>query len=127
MWCTSRVASWEAPDPRVRCAVGAIAATAGTIQSGELAAECHVSPRHLQRLFRNATGLTIKEYARIRRYRTALAPKLERDSGSWSELAAAYGFSDHAHLTREFRALTGASPTGVAERIARISHVNVKP
>lgn len=126
-WCTSRIASWVAPDPRVRRAVGAIAATAGTIQSAELAAECHVSPRHLQRLFRDATGLTIKEYARIRRYRTALAPKLESDGGSWSELAATYGFSDHAHLTREFRSLTGASPTGILERIAKIRHVNVKP
>lgn len=126
-WCAANASEWEAPDPRVRRAVGALAATAGTIPLADLAAESGVSARHLQRLFRGAAGLTIKEYARIRRYRTALTPRLERTAESWSQVAARFGYSDHAHLTRELRTLTGAPPSRAAERIAEISHVNVKP
>jgi AraC-like DNA-binding protein len=126
-WWAARVGAWDAPDPRVRRAVGALAATAGTIQLADLAAESGVSARHLQRLFRDATGLTIKEYARIRRYRTALAPRLGSSAESWSQVAARFGYSDHAHLTRELRTLTGAPPSRAAERIAEIRHVNVKP
>ena len=126
-WCTARVDSWHVPDSRVRRAVEAITATAGTIQLAELATTCDLSPRQLQRLFRDATGLTIKEYARIRRYRTALAPTLESEAQSWARLAATFGFSDHAHLSREFRTLTGTSPTGILERVAEIRHVNVRP
>ena len=126
-WCTARVDRWDPPDPRVRRAVNAITSSAGTIQLAELAIQCDVGPRQLQRLFRNATGLTIKEYARIRRYRTALAPTLENEGQSWARLAATFGFSDHAHLSREFRALTGTSPTEILERVAEIRHVNVRP
>ena len=85
------------------------------------------SLRHLQRLFRQTTGLTLKEYARIRRFRAALGPRIEDTGTSWSETAAAHGYADHAHLTREFRALSGASPSRLAARIAEIRHENVKP
>lgn len=126
-WCSARAHEWPAPEPRVRRAIGALAATAGNISVAALADECGASPRHLQRLFREATGLTIKEYARIRRYRTALASILPGATESWSQVAARFGFSDHAHLTREFRSLTGASPSRLAERVAEIRHVGVKP
>jgi len=126
-WCFTRVEAWPTPEPRVRRAVNTLAATAGAVSLGALAVEAGASARHLQRLFREATGLSIKEYARIRRYRTALTPRLGRPAESWSQVAAKFGFSDHAHLTRELRALTGDSPSLAAERIAQIRHVNVKP
>jgi len=34
-------------------------------------------------------------------------------------LAAELGFADHAHLTRELRALTGASPRELVARLRR--------
>jgi AraC-like DNA-binding protein len=52
---------------------------------------------------------------------------LENEGQSWARLAATFGFSDHAHLSREFRALTGTSPSGILERVSEIRHVNVRP
>jgi AraC-like DNA-binding protein len=126
-WCIARVSEWPAPDARVRRAIGLIAATSGLMPMEELADAAGASLRHLQRLFRDATGLTLKEYARIRRFRSALGPRIEHADTSWSETAATHGYADHAHLTREFRALSGASPTRLAARIAEIRHENVKP
>jgi AraC-like DNA-binding protein len=126
-WCLARVGEWPMPEPRVRRAIGMIAATSGLIAMDELAEAAGASLRNLQRLFREATGLTLKEYARIRRFRAALAPRLANPEASWSETAAAHGYADHAHLTREFRALSGASPSRLAARIAEIRHENVKP
>jgi AraC-like DNA-binding protein len=46
---------------------------------------------------------------------------------SWSEVAADLGFSDQAHLIREFGALAGSTPVEVAARIKQIGHGKVRP
>jgi len=115
------------PEPRVRRAVRAIAAARGEISLAAAAEAAHASPRQLQRLFPAATGLTVSEYARIRRLREALAMRLEGRHAHWSRIAAEGGFTDHAHLTREFLALTGAPPTAVARQLRRIDHRDVTP
>jgi AraC-like DNA-binding protein len=51
---------------------------------------------------------------------------MQNDHG-WSAIAAQSGFADHAHLTREFRALVGLAPTHVASRLDAIEHRNVRP
>jgi AraC-like DNA-binding protein len=67
------------------------------------------SPRHFIALFRTAVGLNPKLYQRIRRFGSAV----QRMAGGrgLSEVAAATGYSDQAHLTREFRELAGVVPT----------------
>ena len=62
----------------------------------------------------------------VRRLRAALAHRLE-DPANWSRIAAEVGFVDHAHLTREFVALTGMPPSQAAKHLARTSHSNVLP
>ncbi len=57
------------PDQAVRDAIRAIAATEGNQQVATIASLVGVSPRHLQRCFKDAVGLTPKEYAMLRRAR----------------------------------------------------------
>ena len=55
----------------------------------------------------------------------ALRAALERLAGGESDLArlaADAGFADHAHLTREMRALLGATPSALQREIARPLH-----
>jgi AraC-like DNA-binding protein len=60
----------------------------------------------------------------IRRYRLLDAAEAVRDGAavSWAELAAGLGYSDQAHLTRDFRAATGQAPAAYAraQRPARM-------
>ncbi|RQO49978.1 AraC family transcriptional regulator [Variovorax sp. KBW07] len=67
------------------------------------------SHRRFIALFRGAIGLGPKEYARVMRFDRALA--LAGDPGqSWADIAVDAGYSDQAHLSREFSALAGMSP-----------------
>ena len=69
------------------------------------------SPRHFIALFRSAIGLNPKHYYRIRRFNSAVRSIAAADGQGLSDIAAAAGYSDQAHLTREFREFAGVAPT----------------
>ena len=56
-------------------------------------------------------GISPKAYAQIQRFVWTLARLRESNSVDWSRLAAAAGYSDQAHLVRDFRRVASASPT----------------
>lgn len=113
-------------DALVRAAVDLIIADDGTRPMSSVATRLGITPRQLQRRFRAATGLTPKEYASIRRGRAALKRIALPHPGSapagLSQLAAASGYADQAHLTREMGRLTTFSPAVLAERLDDITH-----
>jgi AraC-like DNA-binding protein len=76
-----------------------------------LAKSCGMSLRALQRLFRDYVGASPKWV--IRRYRLQeVAARLDNGQPcSLADLAAELGYADHAHLTRDFKAATGRSPS----------------
>lgn len=114
------------PDPVVRQAILAIdAAPDETI--GKISEQLGLSERQLRRRFGEATGLSPKEYARIRRLRQTLGRVLESDPQSWSTIAARSGFSDQPHLINEIVRMTAYTPRQLEERLRLIEHVGVKP
>lgn len=80
----------------------------------DLAALTGTGPRTLQRLFAEYAGVSPGWV--IRRYRLLEAAEAARDGRGvpWAELAAALGYADQAHLTRDFRAATGQTPAAYA-------------
>lgn len=126
-WTARLIPDAPSPDPRIRCAVRDIVARRGEGSMEIVAKSAALSLRQLQRLFPLTTGLTLREYARVRRLREALALRLTTPSPSWSAIAAETGFVDHAHLAREFGALTGMSPRVVVEHMEAIAHQQVRP
>lgn len=117
---------------RAAPADGAVAAAAtllatGTARIGDVAAAVALSERQLQRRFRHAVGLTPKQYARIRRFRTALANVLRTEPETWSRVAQDCGFADQAHMTREFVAFFGAPPESLRAHVDPIEHRDVTP
>jgi methylphosphotriester-DNA--protein-cysteine methyltransferase len=70
-----------------------------------------VSRKHLWLRFTRELGLSPKAYARLRRFVWTLARLRESTSVEWPRLAAAAGYSDQAHLVRDFRRAAFASPT----------------
>jgi AraC-like DNA-binding protein len=126
-WCGTAVVSSEEPDPRIRRAIRSLVSRRGEGAMEDAARDAAVGLRHLQRLFPEATGLTLREFARVRRLREALAQRLTPDAPAWSRIAAGAGFVDHAHLTREFLALIGVAPTAAARQMTRTAHRGVRP
>ncbi|MFN0100380.1 MAG: helix-turn-helix domain-containing protein [Gemmatimonadaceae bacterium] len=126
-WLARALADAPAPDPRIRAAVRAIVAAKGEVKMSDVARESALSVRQLQRLFPDATGLTLREYARVRRLREALAHRIAAQPPGWSRIAAETGYTDHAHLTREFVALLGFAPSAAARQLMRTGHQDVVP
>ena len=84
-----------------------------------------LSHRHLIAQFREATGLAHKQHSRGLRLQLALAG-LATLGQQAAGIAADAGFADQAHFTREFRDLTGVTPTDwLRAAPAQRNHVRV--
>ncbi len=81
----------------------------------DLCERAGVGPRTLQRMFLQYAGVSPTWV--IRRYRLLEAAELVREGKpvSWADVAAALGYADQAHLTRDFRAAIGQTPAAYAE------------
>lgn len=93
----------------VDAAIARIRQARGRRPIRDLATELAVGERRLERLFRDEVGLPPKFFSRIVRLEAALAAL--RAGGEPASVALACGYSDQPHLLRDFRALTGTSPT----------------
>jgi AraC-like DNA-binding protein len=83
----------------------------GPLRPGALADALHLSTRTLQRAFKKRVGFPPRTYTRIARLQEALSALREEPLHSLSEVAHRIGYADHAHMTREFRELTGRTPS----------------
>lgn len=82
--------------------------TGGRMRVGDLAGELGTPRRWLERAFRQRLGQSPGEVARIARFQRALS-RIDRGD-SLARVAAEGGYADQPHLTRETRALAGATP-----------------
>jgi AraC-like DNA-binding protein len=83
----------------------------------ELSDDLAVSPHHLSRIFRTATGSTLTRYRNSVRVRLALE-RLAEGERSLARVAAELGFADQAHLTRVTREQVGATPAALRRALA---------
>ena len=105
-----------APSRPVAHAFELIRAAHGEVSTEQLARACGCSSRTLRSLTMAEAGLAPKHLARIVRIRHAL--DLLSDAGvPLSAAAATSAFSDHAHMSREFRELLGEPPSQLGQRI----------
>lgn len=114
-------------DVPVRTMVRAISASRGERSIAALARSVGLSARHLRRRFHRAVGLTPKEYARVRRVRSAIGAVLAAEQETWSAIAAELGYTDQPHLIRDVAQLTGFTPLALERRLAMIEHASVTP
>ena len=80
----------------------------------ELSAASGMTARSLQRLFADYVGVSPKWVMRRARLHEAAERADSGDPIDWAELAADLGYADQAHLTRDFTATLGISPTRYA-------------
>jgi len=93
-----------------RQTVALIDRTDGQIRLTDLEQELHYSGRHISRVFRDYTGITVKEFCRFVRFQNAIRA-LSRDKAvDAGTLAQDCGYYDQAHFHREFREFASMTP-----------------
>ena len=99
------------PDPLIDGVVGAVVADAWRSVAA-LAADLGVSPRALHRAAQRHLGYGVATLARIVRFQrfAAQAEAWRDERPTIARTAAAAGYADQAHLSRDCRAITGLPP-----------------
>ena len=98
-------------DPAVFATVQLLRRRRGRVSLGRLEASTGITLRQLERKFQRQVGVTPKEYARTMRLQAALAAMEGALALNLAAVAQSSGYYDQAHFGREFKRLTGFSPT----------------
>lgn len=99
-----------APD-RMRMAIELLGTTDASLRIAAVADSIGASERSLRREVFEWTGLSPRRLARILRFQTALTMVRVRTDRSLTAIAHEAGYADHPHMTREFKALSGVTPS----------------
>jgi AraC-like DNA-binding protein len=86
----------------------------GQICVTDLAAQSYLSASQFERRFKQYTGVSPKTYARIIRFEAVRAALIMEPSSRLADLANDYGYSDQAHLIREFKSFAYCTPGNFA-------------
>jgi AraC-like DNA-binding protein len=103
-------------DPAVAGATRLLEESRATVSN--VSRELWLSERQLERRFRASVGYGPKTLQRVLRFQRVMRA-LRRGGagdGGLARIAAAAGYADQAHMTRECRALSGLSPAQLARR-----------
>jgi AraC-like DNA-binding protein len=104
------------PHDTVRQVWHGLTRSKGALSISDLAEDAGVSRRHLAKLFRAEIGATPKTMARILRFENARHMAATVPRLGWADIAYEAGYADQAHLVREFRELSGLSPTDLLRK-----------
>ena len=120
---TARLPKVRGIHPAIAHALARFSTTSHVRQVVKESGYCH---RRFVALFRESVGLLPKVYCRVQRFQAAVEQIAAEPQVPWASLAVAFGYSDQAHFTRDFRAFTGVSP-GIYRRLrpAAKNHVRI--
>jgi AraC-like DNA-binding protein len=113
-WIEARLTRGRRAHPAVSWMATRIAERPG-VAIGELQQVMGLTRARLATLFKEHVGVTPKRFARIHRFRRALA-LVQTGGVPLSEIALRAGYYDQAHFTGEFRELAGLTPGEIAAR-----------
>jgi AraC-like DNA-binding protein len=87
----------------------------GAVTIGALSDRAGVSDNHLATQFKRHVGITPKRMARIYRFTRVVLSVDPLRPVDWTRLAHDAGYSDQAHLSKEFTEFTGHTPTAYVD------------
>jgi AraC-like DNA-binding protein len=82
----------------------------GNIPISQIADECGISERQLQRMFRQHVGISPKLLSRISRFQRVLT-QLDSTASNWADVAVDAGYYDQSHLLLDFRQFAAETPS----------------
>jgi AraC-like DNA-binding protein len=99
-------------NPFLRHAVHQIFDRSGAMNVDCLTGHIHASRRYVEKLFKNAIGISPKRYARLIRVKKASICMLDKNfSGNIGHIASGLDYYDQSHFLKDFKSVTGQSPT----------------
>ncbi len=98
-------------DERIIRAVQLIESSGGNISIDELCKKTKLGKKQLERLFTSYIGLTPKKFARIIRFFHTHKHLTEKGIANLCSKVLKHGYYDQAHFNREYKLLTGLTPT----------------
>jgi len=102
-------------------ALQVIRTTEGRCPVGRIADRAGFSVRHLRRLVNDSVGVSLKTFARTRRFVAAVIAADAAEHPQWARIAADAGFYDQSHLVRDCQEICGMTPTElIRERRAQV-------
>ncbi|HET6432515.1 helix-turn-helix domain-containing protein [Dyella sp.] len=120
----SRQRRGPALDPAVAHVLAALDRVPQWARIAPLVKETGLSEDRFGERFRRHVGMGPKRYARLQRFRAVLVQVHRVRTVDWCRVAADGGFTDQAHLVREFRAFSGLTPTAfMARRGPHLNHL----
>ncbi|HMG37117.1 MAG TPA: helix-turn-helix domain-containing protein [Blastocatellia bacterium] len=97
--------------------------TKGQYRISELADYCQVSLRQLQRGFQQVIGTSPKTFARTLRFQEAQRRLMFDPDADLTDLAYECGYFDQAHFNKDFKAITGKTPSEYAGQMRDLQEI----
>ncbi|MEU4016498.1 helix-turn-helix domain-containing protein [Microbacterium sp. NPDC028030] len=109
-WLAERVGQVDAPARQANALMDVLMGDDAALTPEEAATRLAVSVRTLQRMTHRHVGLSPAAMIRRRRLQEAAQRVRDEPGLDLASIAAELGYADHAHLTRDFRAVLGIAP-----------------
>lgn len=88
----------------------------GTLPVSQVASAAHATVRTLERKFRQAAGYTVKDVSGLMRFEQVRNHLWRNPDTNLAGLAHELGYTDQAHLSREFKRYSGTTPAAFARK-----------
>ncbi|MFT3703530.1 MAG: helix-turn-helix domain-containing protein [Agriterribacter sp.] len=88
----------------------------GTIPVSKIAAAAHATVRTLERKFKQSSGHTVKDVSALMRFEQVRNQLWIQPDCNLAGLAHELGYTDQAHLSREFKRYSGTTPGAFARK-----------
>lgn len=114
-----RLRTGIAPDSMLFKAGTAMREANGTIPVSQVATAAHATVRTLERKFKQASGYTVKDVSGLMRFEQVRDHLWLNPASNLAGLAHELGYTDQAHLSREFKRYSGTTPAAFARKTKR--------
>jgi AraC-like DNA-binding protein len=94
----------------------AMTETNGTMPVSQVAAAAHATVRTLERRFKQSSGYTVKDVSGLMRFEQVRNQLWHHPNCNLAGLAHQLGYTDQAHLSREFKRYSGTTPAAFARK-----------
>jgi AraC-like DNA-binding protein len=91
----------------------------GTLPVSQVAAAAHSTVRTLERKFKQSSGYTVKDVSGLMRFEQVRNQLWLYPNSNLAGLAHDLGYTDQAHLSREFKRYSGTTPAAFARKAKR--------